>query len=84
MCFCVLDMLYFDGLLGDRTVPVMQDWVALDNHVKCRLFACCTHRDPAEIKVLQNKYMYLRVTMFDYMASLNDQILFQDREGPKG
>ena len=74
----------FDGLLGDRTDPLMQDWVALDNQVKRRLFNRCTPKVPAEIELLRDKYMSLRVTMFDYIASLNDDILFQDREGPKG
>jgi len=84
ICFCVSDMLYFDGLLGDRADPLMQAWVALDNQVKSRLFAHSTHGVPEEIKLLQDKYMSLRVILFDYVASLNDQILFQDREGPKG
>lgn len=35
----------------------MQDWVALDNHVKPRLYADSTHRVPEQIRLLQDKYM---------------------------
>ena len=61
----------------------MQDWVAVDNQVKSRLFGHITHSVPDKVKLLQAEYMSLRVTMFDYIASLNDEILFQEIQGPK-
>lgn len=74
-------MLHYDGLLGDRANPLMQDWVAVDNQVKPRLFGRITHSVPDKVKLLQDKFMSMRVKMFDYIASLNDEILFQETEG---
>lgn len=84
MCSLIQNMLHFDGILGDRTDPLMQDWVALDNQINSRLFASnSAHSVSEQIKLLRDQYMSLRVTIFDYVASLNDQILFQHSPGPK-
>ena len=80
-------MLHFDGILGDRSDPLMQDWVALDNQINSRLFAInSAHSVSEQIKLLRDQYMSdmdsLRVTIFNYVASLNDQILCQHTESP--
>lgn len=77
-------MLHFDGVLGDRTDPLMQDWVALDNQIKYRLFGINSpHLVSEQIKLMRDQYMSLRVAIFDYIASLNDQVLFRHTPGPK-
>ena len=74
-------MLYFDGVLGKHLDPLMQDWADLDNQVNSRLFARGAQEVPGKIKLLRDEYMSLRVTIFKYIASLNDQILFLDNGG---
>ena len=84
MCSLIQDMLHFDGILGDRTDPLMQDWVALDNQINSRLFVIdSAHSVSEQIMMLRDQYMSLRVIMFNYVASLNDHILFQHTPGPK-
>ena len=72
-------MLLFDGILGEHSDPLMRAWADVDNQVNLRLFARGaqeTPREPLEkIKLLRDEYMSLRVTVFKYIASLNDQIL---------
>ena len=70
-------MLYFDGVLGDRTDPLMQAWVAVDQQIKARIFADNTLQVSETVRVLRDKYMPLRLAMSEYVLSLNDPVLFQ-------
>ena len=70
-------MLYFDGILGDRTDPLMQDWVAIDQQINARLFADNTLQVSETVRVMRDKYMPLRLAMFEYVSSLNDSVLFE-------
>lgn len=74
----------FDGVLGDRTDPLMQEWVQLDNKITERLFANKFQHE-GHVKDLRDNDLHdnyhdsLRMCMFEYVLSLNDSALFETR-----
>lgn len=73
-------MLQYDGILGDRTDPLMQDWVALDEHISSRLFAKNTYPIPEQTRMLRDQYVPLRLAMFEYIKDLNNDVLFYNNQ----
>ena len=71
-------MQQFDGILGDRTDPLMQSVVELDKQIKARLFANNSDSVHTQVRILQEKYSPIRLEMFAYVKSLNDQALFDN------
>ena len=75
-------MQHFDGILGDRTDPLMQNLVELDKQIWARLFAHNSDSVHTHLKVLRDNYTPIRLNMFDYVKSLNDQALFDNQHQP--
>lgn len=69
-------MLQFDGVLGNRTDPLMQGLVELDKQVLSRLFVNTNDDASDQVKILRDKYVPIRLTLFGFVESLNDQALF--------
>ena len=67
----------YDGLLGDREDPIMQDWVHLDNKISERLY-CNGFAHEGRVKELRENYDNIRKSMFEKIASLNDTMLFKN------
>lgn len=68
----------FDGILGDRTDPLMQEWVELDKKISERLFANKFAHEGHAKALRDNYYDSLRKSLYEYVKSLNDTALFAD------
>lgn len=66
----------FDGLLGDRTDSLMQDWVDFDKKLKARLWADGLRHEGHVAVLRANYHTSLRQSMYEYVKSLNDTALF--------
>ena len=72
VCYLAKMNRMYDGILGDRSDPLMQDWVQLDKKISARLFANgLKHEGRVEV-LRKNYYECVRNTMSEYVSDLND------------
>ena len=68
--------MFYDGVLGELTDPLMQQWKRFDESVCTRIFNDEIQPPTAYAQEVQNDYMALRRDLHNIVKRLNHQAFF--------